>query len=226
MDFIHFKNDLNYFMVQTKKEFGDMKNINNINKLLKNEKLKNKILIRANQTHSTNIACIKENYQDIYDNTDGFITNRKDLALMAYFADCTPIFLITKDVYALIHAGWRGSSDKILQKAISLFKSEFNIDAKDIKMFFGVSISAKNYEIKQDTVNILKEKLNFDNMIIYENNKIYLDVKKINRNIAISCGILENNIFDNKYCSFDDDFFSYRENKTSERSACIITSME
>ncbi|WP_156414471.1 peptidoglycan editing factor PgeF [Caviibacter abscessus] len=215
-----------YIAIQTTKNAGNMKNVQNRDNILLELKLNNKKIVNAIQTHSTNILCV-DNETDItnLENIDGFITDKNDFVFLMYFADCLPIFLLdkTNNVYGLIHSGWRGSSNKILSKAINLMKEKYNCKPENILVVFGASISSRNYEIQTDTVNELAKKLDFNNMILYNNEKIYLDNKKLNYELAIREGIKEENIYSNNYCTYKNNFYSYRKDKTQDRSAAIFT---
>lgn len=232
MEYIEFEpfKKYNYLALQTTAKAGNMKDKNNLLKILEKENISKKYIC-AKQTHSTNILCINakdKNQKFDLDSIDGFISNDTTYTLVTFYADCLPIFLLDpkNNVFGVLHGGWRGSANKILEKGINLMKTQYGCNVKDILICFGIGISCKNYEIKQDTVDILKTLLDFDNMIVYKNNKIYLDNMLLNKNIALNCGILEKNIFTNNYCSFDGDFYSYRRNKTQDRMAAIISRKE
>lgn len=214
-----------YIAVQTTRDAGNMKDIQKRNDILVELKLKDKKLVSSIQTHSTNILTIDDN-TDVknLENIDGFITDKKNIVFFMYFADCLPIFLLdkSKNVYGLIHSGWRGSCNKILSKAINIMKEKYSCKTEDIIVVFGIGISAVNYEIKMDTVNELSKKLDFNSMILYNNGKIYLDNKKLNYELAIREGIKKENIYSNNYCTYDDNFYSYRKDKNENRSAAIF----
>ena len=165
-----------YTAIHTTKNAGNMRDINNRQNLLKELNISNYKIANAIQTHSNNILCVKEDTNlDNLENIDGFISNIDNLAIITYYADCLPIFLIDK-----------------------------------------------NYEIKQDTIDTLNKKLDFNNMILYNENKSYLDNSLLNKMLAIKKGIKEENIYMNNYCTFDDNFYSYRRDKTDSRNSAII----
>lgn len=142
----------------------------------------NKIIATANQTHSTNVIIVNKNTKfDSLKDIDGIITNDNDLVLVTFYADCLPLFLLdpTKNVYGILHAGWRGSVNNILKNGIDLMIKEYGSNIKDIIVSFGVCISNSVYEIKQDTVDIIKDKLDYTDIYIYKDDKIYLDLKKL-----------------------------------------------
>lgn len=214
-----------YIAIQTTKSALDMKVKENLLSVLKEANLHNKYVV-GKQTHSTNIVCIYKGkeYENL-DEIDGYISNDTDFTLVTFYADCLPIFLLDpiNNVFGVLHGGWRGSANKILEKGIKLMIKNYQCDISNILVCFGIGISAKNYEIKEDTVQKLKTLLDFDNMIVYKENKIYLDNMKMNKKIALNCGILEKNIFENNYCTYEGDFYSYRKDKTACRMAAIIS---
>lgn len=52
---------------------------------------------------------------------DGHVTARDDLALLVLVADCLPVALAGRDRIAMVHCGWRGLADGILESAIEHF---------------------------------------------------------------------------------------------------------
>lgn len=229
MKYIHFNEieKYGYLAIQTTKQAGDMKDKFNLNKILTDLNISENC-IKGNQKHTTNIYCIEKNEKvDIDENEviDGFISNDTNYTLITYYADCLPIFLLdpTKNVFGVLHGGWRGSANKILEKGIGLMLNKYKCKLENILVCFGIGISGRNYEIKEDTVDILKTLLTFNNMITYKEDKIYLDTQKLNEQIAKDCGILEKNIFKNNYCTTEGDFYSYRKTHTPERMVAIIT---
>ncbi|WP_156286125.1 polyphenol oxidase family protein [Oceanivirga salmonicida] len=225
--YIEFENLKKYgFLgIQTTRKAGNMKEKENLYPLLDKLNIDKNNLVKGVQTHSINILCLEEN-TDIsnIENIDGYITDNPKYTLMAYFADCMPIFIIDKKkkVYGLLHGGWRGSSNGILKEAINIMKSKYGSNVNDIIVTFGICISSKNYEIKEDVIKELKLRLNFDTMIESAANKFYLSLSKMNEQIAINQGVPRKNIIVNDYCTYAGDFFSYRKEKTDKRMIALL----
>ena len=120
--------------------------------------LKNNInpdnIYSAKQVHGDNIEyCDGDNgdkflYGRTFEDTDGLITDKKDIVLMIKISDCTPIIIYdkSKKIQASLHSGWRGTSKKISKKCIDIMKSEFNSNIEDLVAFIGPTIDYKNYE--------------------------------------------------------------------------------
>jgi YfiH family protein len=52
---------------------------------------------------------------------DGHTTARHGLALLVLVADCLPVALVSHQRVAMIHCGWRGLADGIVEHALTLF---------------------------------------------------------------------------------------------------------
>jgi len=141
------------------------------------------------QTHSNNVLII--NKPGIYNNCDGLLTNKKNVFLSVSVADCVPIFLYDSEneVVGTVHSGWQGSEKKILSKAIKLLKSNFNTKPENIYSFIGFSAGVCCYEIGIEVANKFEEKF-----LRFNNNKIFLDLKKFNYSLLLNENIPENNI--------------------------------
>ena len=88
----------------------------NRNRLLENLNLNRKIPVMSFQTHTNNVKVISKNTEEyVYREIDGFVTDRKDVALFTFYADCLPIFVYDKENKAIgvWHSGWPGSFKEI-----------------------------------------------------------------------------------------------------------------
>ena len=97
--------------------------------------------VLCHQTHTTNIRVVTEQdrgmgvtKQSTIKDTDALITNIPNIQLVAFSADCTPIFLLdtNKKAIAVIHAGWRGTVNGIAKKTIEKMTQTYGTNPKDI----------------------------------------------------------------------------------------------
>lgn len=90
------------------------------------------------QTHSINVASVKEElpciYGECFKDTDGLITNKKDKILSLTFADCICLYFYdpVKNVIANIHSGWKGTYGKISEIAVDSLEKEYGVKPKDL----------------------------------------------------------------------------------------------
>lgn len=181
-------------------------------------------LIMPSQEHTNNIAIIKNQknlHQDL-SATDGVIISIKDIPVMLVFADCVPIMIYSesKQVVALLHSGWKGTSLKIVSKALSLMEEQFEVQASQAKALIGAAIGDCCYEVNDDVSMKLQSSLVGDYQDIIVDNKANL--QKINEYQMRESGIVDIDIMD--YCTSCDNhlFYSYRKNnKTPKRHAMV-----
>lgn len=85
----------------------------------------------------------------ILDGVDGHATDARGILLTVTVADCTPIYLVdpVTGALALLHAGWRGASGRVLERGIRLLQGRSGSLAANIVMHCGVSICGSCYEV-------------------------------------------------------------------------------
>lgn len=146
--------------------------------------------------------------------TDALITDKKNLPLAVFTADCLSIFLYEPRVplLGLIHAGWQGSRENITVKTVELMKEHFNIHSEDLHVGFGPGIRECCYEVGKEFTDF------FPYGWVKKNKRYYLDLVGINRKQVLDLGVRDTNIVDSKICTScqNKDFFSYRK----EGDAC------
>jgi len=186
-------------------------------------------LVCPRQIHKDNVRYITEEdkgsgasaYGGSIADTDGFITDKKNVPLAVFTADCLSVFLYDQKTPAigLVHAGWRSSKDNIVIKAIKLMQEKFNSDPKELYAGFGSSIRGCCYEVSPEFRN------HFSSCLTEKNNHLYLDLADINKRQLIASGLKEANIFPPQACTFcnNDEFFSFRkEGESCGRMMSVI----
>ncbi|NLR90404.1 peptidoglycan editing factor PgeF [Flammeovirga agarivorans] len=150
-------------------------NLGNINKDRLEDVLANRQIVKeilgcerlfvGEQKHTNTVAIVKEEHlpslieeENPFPETDGIITNVKNIGLLTLAADCTPIILFDpqKQVIGVVHSGWKGTELKILSVALQKMMDEFESEAKDILICFGPFIKKESYEIGEDVIELFK----------------------------------------------------------------------
>ncbi|MGL4392548.1 MAG: peptidoglycan editing factor PgeF [Fusobacteriaceae bacterium] len=211
------------------------------------------IKVHGIQTHTKNVLVIDEKNFDQkkipFKDTDGFITNRKDVVIYTKHADCLAIYFYDKknSAIGLCHSGWKGSFDEIGFEAIKLFRKNYGTEPKDLLVALGIGISQKNYEvskdfyekfsdkfseeiisksfIKKEIIEEIKEKSKEDKKNIEENTEKYIfDNEIFNYRLMIKYGVQSENIFMSGLCTYEDkNLHSYRRDKeNSGRNGAYI----
>lgn len=85
----------------------------------------------------------------VLDGVDGHATSAPGVLLCVTIADCTPVYLLdaATGAMALLHAGWRGASARILDRGIRLLAGRSGTQVENIVMHCGVGICGECYEV-------------------------------------------------------------------------------
>lgn len=213
--------------IYTKINYGNIKEMSK-EKIIKDFSLEGKYIVSGFQTHSDNIVVVDSLEKLYFEDTDGFITNRKDIVILTKYADCLPIYFydIKKEVIGLVHSGWQGSYKEIGKKAIKLMIDKYKCNLESIKVAFGVGISQKNYEVGEDFLQKFKEKFSenlIENSFKKENGKLYFDNQEFVYRNLLELGLPKENILINNLCTYNGEFHSYRRDReNSGRNGALI----
>jgi len=173
------------------------------------------------QVHSD--VVIKIDKPGEYESCDALITNKQNIFLTVIVADCVPIFIYdpnTKSI-AAVHAGWRGSISKVVEKTIRLMETSFKVKVNDLIAFIGPSAGVCCYEVGKEVAEKFESKYLTKKL----DKRIFLDLKLFNKDLLIKCGVNENNIETCNLCTICNPtiFHSYRrDGKHSGRMMGII----
>ncbi len=210
---------------------------NNFKKICTELNLDYKNLVNVKQNHTDNIQIITEKINkdvpdfNLYENTDGLITNKKNIILSTKNADCILLVFYDpiKKVIANIHSGWRGTLQRISVKAVEKMQKEYGCNPEDIICCMSPSIGKDHFEVDEDVYKMFSEEFkdllntnNSDNLntlnkmikLSFSNNtdlsesilekngdKWHIDTVLINREILLRKGLKEENIIDSGICS-------------------------
>ncbi len=141
---------------------------------------------------------------------DGLWTLDKNILLTMCYADCVPVYLYSSvDSYiALGHAGWRGTLGMVTGELINAYRSP-----EQLVCIIGPSICQACYEVNDD-IKCQFDQLPFNVEPFFQRNDdgLYnVDLKALNREIALYHGVKSENIYISPICTAEhDDLFSYR----------------
>jgi len=181
---------------------------------------------------------------------DAAVTKSAGLLLAVQTADCVPILLVDPKnrAVAAVHAGWRGTLARIVEKAIGRMQMQFGSKAADLLAAIGPAIGGCCYEVGTevaaafsgqfaDAAEFFDELRTGDepNPLQWMNmmppghqpppKKVLLDLRKANRAQLEAAGVPAKNIFASDLCTGcrRDLLFSYRkEGAESGRMMAVI----
>ena len=195
------------------------------------------------QVHGTNVHTVTQadkgkgafSLNDTIRDTDGLITNIKNIPLMLFFADCTPLLFYdpVNKAIGLSHAGWRGTAGDIAGKTLQAMQTVYGTDPEDCIAGIGPCIGQCCYEIGDE---VAEKFVDFFNNIEYTPNAVskilcqkhgryYLSLYEANKILLIEHGVSPQNISPEKQCTSCNSsvFYSYRADKgKTGRHAAII----
>ncbi|MBI4395734.1 MAG: peptidoglycan editing factor PgeF [Elusimicrobia bacterium] len=161
--------------------------------------------------------------------TDGVVTDRRNLPLRVFTADCVPVFIVdpVKNAVGMVHAGWRGVHKKILSCAVKTMGAAYGSRPKDLWVTLGPHIHACCYEVGGDAARAFqktpgalrrKGQAGADG-----EQKYFLDLSACLRIEAGRLGVPAPHFSTAPHCTAHDErFFSYRREKTEKRQAAVI----
>lgn len=208
----------------------------NIRRVLNTLRIDAKIIIATEQVHSDNILFIRRDFdlntlheislegtplEDhrlfIARSTDGLMTNRDDVVLMTFYADCVPLILYDarSKIAATVHSGWRGTVKKIGGKAFEMMVA-LGANPEDITIGIGHSAGKCCYEVDAPVVDAFNKGFSpLDTLQFIEpkpNSKYMLDLKTANRLLLMDAGASDTQIETSPFCTICGvtDYHSHR----------------
>ena len=182
------------------------------------------------QVHSSKVIMTDRprNRDENYLRGDAIITKTRNIALLMRFADCVPILLMDPVNHAIgiVHAGWIGTLNKIVQKTVRDFINYFHSDPKKLRAGIGPSIGVDHYEIGKEVADKAQKVFpkNWNEIIQNRKGSLFLDLWKANESSLQEIGVEQIEIAGICTVCHIDDFFSHRgENGKTGRFGALIS---
>lgn len=158
---------------------------------------------------------------------DGLVTERKDVVLAMFYADCVPLYFVDskKGRIGLAHAGWQGTVKKIQQRMLDKF-IKLGSDLKDIQVVIGPAIEKDHYQVNNQVISHVDRSRYAESFeeVPHEHDQYYLDLKHLNQQMLIDAGLNTSQIQRSMLDTFTNPhFYSYREHNITGRMIAYIT---
>jgi YfiH family protein len=161
------------------------------------------------QIHSAHVRLIVR--PGTYPDCDALITRQKKVYLSIQTADCFPLFLIEPKagIVALVHAGWRGVLNHIVEHTVGMMTEHMDADPAKILAAIGPGLQTECFEVKSDVYRFVPEDFHHPHPT---NNKRYIDLAGFINKKLIALGLQTGNIEVSDLCTKcrPDLFFSFR----------------
>jgi purine-nucleoside/S-methyl-5'-thioadenosine phosphorylase / adenosine deaminase len=147
---------------------------------------------------------------------DGLVTDRPGLWLAVLTADCMPVLLadLENRVVAAVHAGWRGTAKRIVEKAFTTMQRQFTCSPENCIAVVGPSIRGCCYEVGEEVVRVFHNEFEYAPKLFQALplGKWSLDLPTACRFQLLHAGVRMENIFSDPACTSCNvgQFFSHR----------------
>ncbi|HBC32495.1 MAG TPA: peptidoglycan editing factor PgeF, partial [Clostridiales bacterium] len=118
-------------------------------------------IVKTFQSHTDNIRYVTENDKGRimkkakYTDIDGLYTDKKNVALMSFHADCNAVFFYdpVKKIIGLSHAGWKGTMKNITGKMIKAL-ADLGSNPSDLRAAISPSLGQCCFEVDKDVADM------------------------------------------------------------------------
>jgi polyphenol oxidase len=192
---------------------------------------------RVKQVHGKVVLAPSEMAVPLHDDNlsdgDGVISQASQQAVWVCTADCTPVLIgdVRTGQVAAVHAGWRGTAQKIVPVAIDRMV-QAGSQLADLRVGMGPAVSGEAYQVniavgietamtiapevaQMDDGSAIEYLLAFPHSPILpdgEAGKVRLDVRRVNALQLEQLGVMAEQVAIAPHCTYNDpvNFFSYR----------------
>ncbi|HUK99876.1 MAG TPA: peptidoglycan editing factor PgeF [Nitrospirota bacterium] len=187
-------------------------------------------LVTLSQVHGENVVIVDyQNYSHLMTlQGDAMITHIRGLAIGVETADCVPVLLFdpATPAVAAIHAGWRSTVKKIVQKTVLRMKESFNTDPRELIAAIGPAIGPECYEIDEPVMERVRSVFPFWQELTAPRSRgrWSLNLVMTNMKELLNNGLQEENIHALDMCTScrNDLFYSFRaEGRTGRMLSAI-----
>lgn len=160
--------------------------------------------------------------------TDALVTSEPGLCVAVMSADCVPVLLYDRKhkAIAAIHAGWRGTVARIVEKTLRTMSERYGTRGEDVVAGIGPSASVGHYEVGQEVIDAVNAAFGSTNAFIIPTKpgKAQFDLWKANETQLLDFGVKPGAIEVSNLCTLANNktFFSARRGDKGRFAAGIM----
>lgn len=155
---------------------------------------------------------------------DALITDRDDVYLALFFADCVPVLFFDPKVRAVgvAHGGWRGLAAGVLGNTVDALRAAYGVDPATLEAAIGPHIGVCCYEVSADVADRFADvprALRTDDA-----GRTFLNLSRVARMQLDRAGLKPENVSISAPCTscFAEAYFSHRAEQPTGRFAAAI----
>lgn len=193
--------------------------------------IEDKRLLMPHQVHRAEVAYINTSFLDLtpeeqkgkLEGIDAIITNIPGICIGVSTADCIPLLLFDgrRRVACAVHAGWRGTVQRIAEKAVAAMTACYGSQPSDVVAQIGPGISLKSFEVGQEVYDAFAaegfcmeeiSRLMPSSQGIENEEKWHIDLPACNCQQLLEAGLRSEQIHTLHVCTYEQhaDYFSAR----------------
>lgn len=171
-------------------------------------------LVMPHQVHDCVVRRIDGPQQGVIEGVDAVMTDVPQLCIGVSTADCIPVLLYdsTHRAVSAVHAGWRGTVLRIVQKAVEAMRDTYGTAPADLQAVIGPGISLDSFEVGDEVYDQFLS-AGFDMQPISRRDaKWHIDLPMCNRLQLMEAGVPADHIQMTNICTYQqyDRYFSAR----------------
>lgn len=171
-------------------------------------------LVMPHQVHDCVVRRIDGPQQGVIEGVDAVMTDVPQLCIGVSTADCIPVLLYdsTHRAVSAVHAGWRGTVLRIVQKAVEAMCHAYGTAPADLQAVIGPGISLDSFEVGDEVYDQFLS-AGFDMQPISRREaKWHIDLPMCNRLQLMEAGVAADHIQMTNICTYQqyDRYFSAR----------------
>ena len=115
-------------------------------------------ILKPHQTHTDKVEIV-DNASQNFNEVDGVLTDKENITLCTTSADCTSLLFYDpiKKVIGDVHSGWRGTLQRIGQKAVKKMIEQYGCNPNDIICCICPHIRKCHFEVDEDVMQMFKD---------------------------------------------------------------------
>ncbi len=177
-------------------------------------------LVFLEQVHSNQVvkfgpSLAKDLEPAVIGPADGVLVQSSELFPVIRTADCLPILAVAKDQLCLLHAGWRGTRDRIAASGMTRFLEMSGVTPEEVTVAIGPCIRSCCYQVGPE-VRAQFEEAGHDVEDFFRGDR--LDLVRANQGQIRALGVTR--VLDSGMCTAcrTDLFYSYRKEGETGRN--------
>jgi YfiH family protein len=173
------------------------------------------------QVHGAEVRVVRERPDALseQEHCDALTTREPGVLVGVKTADCVPVLLADRrtGACAAVHAGWRGTLQEIVARALSKMSEEFGTRPRDVRAAVGPAARACCYEVGPEVVEAFRARTASADSLFTPTGegRALVDLHRANREQLTGSGVHPERVHTAPLCTIcrPDLFFSYRRDK-------------